>query len=551
MSNPQQQRLIGKIIADRYRIVEQIGEGGMGAVYLAEHLALHKQVALKVVHAEHASNPELAARFSREAMATSRIEHPNVISAIDFGTLPDGTAYLAVQLVRGPTLTRVLAAEGPLQWPRAVAIASQIADALSAAHGHGIVHRDLKPDNVLLQYLDDGGELVKVLDFGVAKFSSEASLPQAASPAVTQIGFIVGTPGYMAPEQALGTNADERSDLYSLGVILWECIVGRPLWVAPDLQRLVERQLVENPARLRASSPDATIPPLLDDLVMRLLSRRASERPGDAAAVRDALREFLTLAAEEHQRWRTGARPVPSSVRPDKPLSVRPPLPLRHSKGPVSPVPSKSGAPRPGAPKSGTSAAARPTGVSSRPPRLLVRHSRAAWVFSGLLAAILLTGVLLVSTGAIELRPKGGVQAVAQQVERELNLPAGALSGPPTKSGLPASLEPSYDRLMVADTREERVEAANAVLSHTPPAEVPTYVRRMANLQLAKTCEEKRLAIEQLAEIKDARSLPLLVRLSQKPRTGCGRKRREDCLDCLRGPLEALIAELESGASPQ
>jgi serine/threonine protein kinase len=546
MSNPQQQRLIGKVIADRYRIVEQIGEGGMGAVYLAEHLTLHKQVALKVVHAEHAKNPELATRFSREAMATSRIEHPNVISAIDFGTLPDGTAYLAVQLVRGPTLTRVLAAEGPLPWARAVAIASQIADALSAAHGHGIVHRDLKPDNVLLQYLDDGGELVKVLDFGVAKFSSEASLPKMASPAVTQIGFIVGTPGYMAPEQALGTNADERSDLYSLGVILWECIVGRPLWVASDLQRLVERQLVENPARLRASSPDATIPPLLDDLVVRLLSRRASDRPSDAAAVRDALREFLTLAAEEHQRWRTGARPVPTSVRPDKPLSVRPPLPLRHSKGPISPVPGT----RSGTPKSGTSAAARPTGVSSRPPRLLVRHSRAAWVFSGLLAAILLTGVLLVATGAIELRPKGGVAAVAQQVERELNLPAGALSGP-TKSGLPASLEPSYDKLLLADTREERVEAANAVLSHTPPAEVPTYVRRMANLQLAKTCEEKRLAIEQLAEIKDVRSLPLLVRLAQKPRTGCGRKHREDCLDCLRAPLEALIAELESGASAQ
>jgi serine/threonine protein kinase len=546
MSNPQQQRLIGKVIADRYRIVEQIGEGGMGAVYLAEHLTLHKQVALKVVHAEHANNPELATRFSREAMATSRIEHPNVISAIDFGTLPDGTAYLAVQLVRGPTLTRVLAAEGPLPWARAVAIASQIADALSAAHGHCIVHRDLKPDNVLLQYLDDGGELVKVLDFGVAKFSSDASLPKSISPAVTQIGFIVGTPGYMAPEQALGTNADERSDLYSLGVILWECIVGRPLWVAPDLQRLVERQLVENPARLRASSPDATIPPMLDDLVMRLLSRRGADRPDDAAAVRDALREFLTLAHEEHQRWRTGARPVPISVRPDKPLSVRPPLPLRHSKGPLSPVPG----PKSGPPKSGTSPAARPAGISSRPPRLLVRHSRAAWVFTGLLAAILLTGVLLVVTGAIELRPKGGVAAVAQQVERELNLPAGALSGP-TKSGLPASLEPSYDKLMVADTREERLEAANAVLSHTPPTEVPTYVRRMANLQLAKTCEEKRLAIEQLAEIKDIRSLPLLVRLSQKPRTGCGRKHREDCLDCLRAPLEGLIGELERGASPQ
>jgi serine/threonine-protein kinase len=171
MSTPKQHRLIGKVVADRYRIVELLGEGGMGAVYLAEHLTLHKQVALKVVHAEHAKNPELAERFSREAMATSRIEHPNVISAIDFGKLPDGTAYLAVQLVRGPSLSRVLSAEGPMPWARTATIGAQIADALCAAHGHGIVHRDLKPDNVHLQYLDNGGEMVKVLDFGVAKFS--------------------------------------------------------------------------------------------------------------------------------------------------------------------------------------------------------------------------------------------------------------------------------------------------------------------------------------------------------------------------------------------
>jgi len=158
MNLQQQQRLLGQVVADRYRVLEVLGEGGMGAVYLAEHLTLHKQVALKVVHREHAGNAELAARFAREAMATSRIEHPNVISALDYGQLDDGTAYLAVQLVRGPSLTRVLRAEGPMHWARVANIGAQIADALSAAHGHGIVHRDLKPDNVLLQFLDDGTE---------------------------------------------------------------------------------------------------------------------------------------------------------------------------------------------------------------------------------------------------------------------------------------------------------------------------------------------------------------------------------------------------------
>jgi serine/threonine protein kinase len=254
MTTPQRhQRWIGKVIADRYRVLELLGEGGMGAVYIAEHLTLQKQVALKVVHAEHAGNAELAARFAREAMATSRIDHPNVISALDFGTLPDGTAYLAVQLVRGPSLTKVLQAEGRLHWARAAEIGAQVADALCAAHGYGIVHRDLKPDNVLLQFLDDGGELVKVLDFGVAKFERDSLAPPSVrrEPNVTQIGIVIGTPGYMAPEQAIGHPADHRADLYALGVILWEAIVGRPLWAAADLQTLVERQLSETPPRLR------------------------------------------------------------------------------------------------------------------------------------------------------------------------------------------------------------------------------------------------------------------------------------------------------------
>jgi len=534
MSTPQQQRLIGQVVADRYRIVELLGEGGMGAVYLAEHLTLHKQVALKVVHAEHAKNPELAARFSREAMATSRIEHPNVISALDFGTLPDGTAYLAVQLVRGPTLTRVLTAEGPMPWARAAAIAAQISDALCAAHGHGIVHRDLKPDNVLLQYLDDGGELVKVLDFGVAKFNAGSSMPGAARADVTQVGFIVGTPGYMAPEQAVGTNADERSDLYSLGVILWECIVGRALWSAPDLQRLVERQLVETPPRLLAIASDTTIPPLLDDLVFSLLSRRSVDRPPNASTVRDVLREVTKIAGDENQRWRTGARPVPASLRGESQAAAAEQQRRASDKGAV-----------PG------------SILTSKAPRLLVRTSKTAWVFAGLLLAIMAGAVFLVVTGRVELKPKGDVAAVAQRVADQLNLPAPRADSKhagvveelgASRTGLPRSLETTFEKLVQADSREDRTTAADAILSHIPLDEIPAYVRRMAYLQLAKTCEEKRSEISQLAELNEPRSLPLLVRLSQKPKVGCGKKRREDCFGCLRAPLERLIADLESSA---
>lgn len=520
MTTPKQQRLIGKVIADRYRILELLGEGGMGAVYLAEHLTLQKQVALKIVHAEHARNPELAERFSREAMATSRIDHPNVISAIDFGKLKDGSAYLAVQLVRGPTLTRVLATGGPMPWARAASIGAQIADALCAAHGHGIVHRDLKPDNVLIQPLDDGGELVKVLDFGVAKFSAKAA-PSPPRPDVTQVGFIVGTPGYMAPEQAVGQPSDDRADLYSLGVILWECIVGQKLWKAPDLQHLVERQLVEVPPRLQSICPDTSLPPELDELVAQLLSRRAADRPQQATVVRDQLREITKLSSDETHRWRTGARPVPVSVRSNPPPNA-------------------------------AAAAASRRAPEGRRSSLRVRTSKTAWVFAGLLMSILLVAGFLVLTGRLELRPRHDIVQAAQKVAEQLNLPppsADALTvgqvAQATASGLPVELEPVYEQLVQGSGHRVRDDAADALLGHVPPDEIPLYVRRVARLQLARSCSEKRSEIEQLADIKDPRTLPVLIRLSQRPRRGCGKKRREDCYACLREPLEALIAELE------
>jgi serine/threonine protein kinase len=399
MSTPQQHRLIGQVIAERYRVVELLAEGGMGAVYIADHLTLHKQVALKIVHPEHAGNAELTARFAREAMATSRIDHPNVISAIDFGTLPDDTAFLAVQLVRGPSLTRVLTDGGRLPWARVADIGSQIADALSAAHSHGIVHRDLKPDNVLLQIRDDGNELVKVLDFGVAKFAPESQVPLSARTDVTQIGMVVGTPGYMAPEQTIGNPADERSDLYALGVMLWECVVGEPLWSAPDLQALVEKQMGETPRGLRVASGDQDIPSELEALVAQLLARRGEERPANAAQVRDELRRIASLDPAR-PRWRTGARPVPRA-----PDSNELTIPLDSSKLAALPLLDPSAT----APalvieevKVQTPAVAprtKPPSVPPPPPpsaprsRRPLRSSRAAWVVSALLGVIIVIAV--------------------------------------------------------------------------------------------------------------------------------------------------------------
>jgi serine/threonine protein kinase len=209
---------IGQVIDNRYRIVELLGEGGMGAVFAAEHLKLRKQVALKIIRAEFASNPVIEARFAREATATSKLEHPHVASAVDYGTLPDGGAFLVTQLVRGVSLARQLE-RGRMRWAVAADLGAQVADALAAAHAAGIVHRDLKPDNILVETRDDGKFHVKVVDFGIARLTEEAIGDGTLRP-LTRMGAIIGTPGYMAPEQAVGEPVDARGDLYALGVIV-------------------------------------------------------------------------------------------------------------------------------------------------------------------------------------------------------------------------------------------------------------------------------------------------------------------------------------------
>jgi eukaryotic-like serine/threonine-protein kinase len=571
MSMPQQHRLIGQVIAERYRVTELLAEGGMGAVYIADHLTLHKQVALKIVHPEHSGNAELVARFEREAMATSRIDHPNVVAAIDFGTLKDGTAYLAVQLVRGPSLTRVLTEHGRMPWQRAASIGSQIADALWAAHGHGIIHRDLKPDNVLLQSRDDGSELVKVLDFGVAKFNSESKVPLSARTDVTQIGMVVGTPGYMAPEQTIGNPADERSDLYGLGVMLWESLVGEPLWAAADLQALVEKQMSETPRPVREASGDPAIPEGLEDLVARLLARRAEDRPGDAASVRDALREF---AGDASQRWRTGERPVISRNPGSSEFALKPrsgELPLREETveldleaHPIAgfppamvptPVLPRSVAPPRNTPTRGPKPSVPPPPPPSLPSRRKLRSSRTAWVIASLLGLIVAAALFLILTGRLQLKPAreiAEIASAAEKVAQDFDLdddddkaePAAAHQAVDT--GLPAALAPAFDKLAYGGSKDERNEGIEALLGHQPSSEVPEYVRHMALLQRAKTCEAKRDELEALEKLDDARALPVLQRLADRPRNGCGKKKKDDCFACLRKPLAALLKKFEA-----
>jgi len=279
----------GELVADRYRVQELLGSGAMGVVYRVEHVHIKKLFALKVLHAELNQVPEVVARFEREAIAAARIEHENVARATDFGRLADGSFYLVLDYVQGQSLRDLLADRVPLPPPRALAIARQVASALDAAHQAGIVHRDLKPDNIMLVGGEGEGDRVKVLDFGIAKLQLSDLDNQ---PALTRAGTVFGTPEYMSPEQAAGGSVDARSDLYSLGIVLYEMLAGSPPFAGLDVIALITRHMTAQPPPLAED-----LPAELREFIPRLLAKDPSERPASASTVAESLDRISSTAS--------------------------------------------------------------------------------------------------------------------------------------------------------------------------------------------------------------------------------------------------------------
>jgi eukaryotic-like serine/threonine-protein kinase len=273
----QQGDLIGSVIAERYHISKKLGEGGMGAVYLGEHVKMGRKSAIKVMSASMSNDAEAIARFNREAMNASRINHPNVCAIYDFGETADGLVYLAMEFIEGGSLGDVLDREGTLTLKRAADILLQTAEALQAAHDLGIVHRDLKPDNIMLARGRDGADLVKVVDFGIAKAMSGEEGQQ-----VTKTGLVVGTPEYMSPEQLSGDKLDGRSDTYSLALVFYRMVTGTFPFQAESAQEMMIKRLTDDPLPLGAARPDVVFPTALEQTVRHALGRMPGERYASA-----------------------------------------------------------------------------------------------------------------------------------------------------------------------------------------------------------------------------------------------------------------------------
>jgi eukaryotic-like serine/threonine-protein kinase len=279
--------LVGTVLAGRYRIERLLGSGGMGSVYRAEHVLMRKACAVKVLHREMTQVKEVVARFEREAVAAARIEHPNVAAATDFGQLDNGSFYLVLEFIEGKSLSQLIFEHGPLPEERALVIARQISDALAAAHGAGIIHRDLKPDNVMLVAKEGANDFVKVLDFGIAKVKLEGD-PGISQPALTRLNTVMGTPEYMAPEQARGETVDHRADLYTVGIILYEMLAGRSPFRHEEFVVVLTKKLTEDPPPLPAHVSATT-----RGLVEKLLQRTPADRPQSALLVVRAIDGIL------------------------------------------------------------------------------------------------------------------------------------------------------------------------------------------------------------------------------------------------------------------
>jgi hypothetical protein len=267
--------LIGQTVGN-YRITHLLGEGGMGAVYLAEHPGIGRKAAVKVLHPALSTNADIATRFFNEARAANAIHHPGIVEVFDFGTLPTGVSYIVMELLEGESLAARLRSGVPLPMASAVEFATQAAAALGAAHKQGIVHRDLKPDNlhVVPDPRNPGREMIKVLDFGIAKLAGGTTLPGSVK---TRTGAVMGTPVYMSPEQCRGTKeVDHRTDVYALGVILYEMLCGTPPFVSQGQGELIHLHISEPPPPPRSKNP--AVPERLEAVVLRALAKDPARR---------------------------------------------------------------------------------------------------------------------------------------------------------------------------------------------------------------------------------------------------------------------------------
>ena len=298
--------LSGKVIDGRYRILEKIGEGGMGSVFKVEHVRMEKILALKVLRPDTARDKTMLSRFRQEAKTIAKLSHPNTVQVFDSGELEDDSLFIAMEYLPGRDLAWHLRAHGPMSEEKAAGIGIQLLSSLAEAHGLGIVHRDIKPANVLLVRRKDRDDQVKLLDFGIAKLHDGEGRKT-----ITGVTEFVGTPGYMSPEQGKGDPLDARSDLYSVGALLFELVTGRELFPSTSPMQTVNMHLSAKPPRVNDVNPDRPVSPAFEAVLQKALAKAPADRWPDA----DKMRAALEKVRRELGALSTDFTPTPDELQ--------------------------------------------------------------------------------------------------------------------------------------------------------------------------------------------------------------------------------------------
>jgi tRNA A-37 threonylcarbamoyl transferase component Bud32 len=298
--------LIGTTLLGRYRVIKKLGEGGMGTVYLGEHATIGKKFAVKVLSYEYAHKDDLRERFLQEARAASMISQENVVEITDFGDTPDGSVFFIMEFLQGEDLSDTLKSEGRLPWSRAKPIMLQICRALAAAHDAGIIHRDMKPENCYRIARGSNEDFIKVLDFGIAKVTSE---DEGEGKGLTRTGMIFGTPEYMSPEQAQGARPDHRVDIYAVGVILYELLTGEVPFSADTFMGILTKHMFEVPRAPSSLVPQADIPLEVENIILKAMQKDRELRFANMREMAEAIEAVGTGAAAVHVVSENIARP--------------------------------------------------------------------------------------------------------------------------------------------------------------------------------------------------------------------------------------------------
>ncbi|MEZ4381516.1 MAG: serine/threonine-protein kinase [Nannocystaceae bacterium] len=278
--------LEGTLLLERYRILERLGAGGMGVVYLAEHVTIRKRCAIKVLSDEFANKPDIVDRFLQEARAASMIAHENVVEITDFGQTPSGSVFFVMEMLQGEDLSATIHREGALPWERVRPMMLQICRALQAAHDSGIIHRDMKPENCFRVERSGTKDFIKVLDFGIAKVTSD----EGEGKGLTKTGMIFGTPEYMSPEQAQGQRVDHRADIYAVGVILYELLTGQTPFTADTFMGVLSKHMFEVPPSPSAVAPEGVkIPRPVEAVILKALQKDPNHRFGSMTEMMAAI----------------------------------------------------------------------------------------------------------------------------------------------------------------------------------------------------------------------------------------------------------------------